>query len=113
MVDGKLFYPCAMDCSFEENNNFYPVNIKVSTTKTADNLNCKLEIYYALTGKIPPFSNGVIWEIYFKNLNVEFVNSTTAKNGKTKKNDLWRICKILQIFTTIQTKIIAKKNQKI
>ena len=45
--------------------------------------------------------------------NVEFVNSTTAKNGKTKKNDLWRICKILQIFTTIQTKIIAKKNQKI
>ena len=102
-----------VDFSFEENNNFYPINIKVSTTKTADNLNCKLEIYYALTGKIPPFSNGVIWEIYFKNLNVEFVNSTTAKNGKTKKNDLWRICKILQIFTTIQTKIIAKKNQKI
>lgn len=59
-----------VDFSFEENNNFYPINIKVSTTKTADNLNCKLGIYYALTGKIPPFSNGVIWETYFKNLKV-------------------------------------------
>ena len=33
-----------------------------------DNLNCKLGIYYALTGKIPPFGNGVSWEIYFKTL---------------------------------------------
>lgn len=57
-----------MDFSFEENNIFYPVNIKVSTTKTTDNLNCKLGIYYALTGKIPPFGNGVSWEIYFKTL---------------------------------------------
>lgn len=30
------------DFSFEENEQFYPVNIKISTTKTADNLNCKL-----------------------------------------------------------------------
>lgn len=57
-----------VDFSFEENNIFYPVNIKVSTTKTTDNLNCKLGIYYALTGQIPPFNNGVVWETYFKNL---------------------------------------------
>ncbi|WP_026943009.1 hypothetical protein [Helicobacter rodentium] len=57
-----------VDFSFYENNVFCPVNIKVSTTKTTDNLNCKLGIYYALTGKIPPFDNSVSWEIYFKTL---------------------------------------------
>lgn len=57
-----------VDFSFEENEIFYPINIKVSTTKTTDNLNCKLGIYYALTGKIPPFGNGVSWEYYFKSL---------------------------------------------
>lgn len=57
-----------VDFSFKENDNFIPVNIKVSTTKTADNLNCKLGIYYALTGKIPTFNNGIPWEQYFKNL---------------------------------------------
>ena len=57
-----------VDFSFYENNVFYPVNIKVSTTKTTDNLNCKLGIYYALTGKIPPFSNVISWEVYFKTL---------------------------------------------
>lgn len=56
------------DFSFSENNIFYPINIKISTTKTTDNLNCKLGIYYALTGEFPPFNNGVSWEIYFKTL---------------------------------------------
>lgn len=28
------------DFSFEENGEFFPVNIKVTTTDTADNLNC-------------------------------------------------------------------------
>ncbi|HEC1562348.1 TPA: restriction endonuclease [Campylobacter upsaliensis] len=51
-----------VDFSFEENNIFYPVNIKVSTTKTTDNLNCKLGIYYALTGKEPTFGNGINWK---------------------------------------------------
>lgn len=54
-----------MDFSFEIKGAFYPVNIKVSTMQTADNLNCKLGIYYALTGQIPPFNNGVDWETYF------------------------------------------------
>lgn len=57
-----------VDFSFEENGRFYPVNIKVSTTHTTDNLNCKLGIYYTLTGQIPPFSNGVDWESYFRAL---------------------------------------------
>lgn len=57
-----------IDFSFEENGKFYPVNIKVTTTKTADNLNCKLGIYYALTGTLPNFGNGISWENYFKNL---------------------------------------------
>ncbi len=57
-----------VDFSFMENGIFYPINIKVSTTQTTDNLNCKLGIYYALTGQIPPFSNGVDWESYFRAL---------------------------------------------
>ena len=56
------------DFAFEENDIFYPVNIKVSTTETADNLNCKLGIYYALTGKLPDFKNGISWENYLKKL---------------------------------------------
>lgn len=57
-----------VDFSFSENEVFIPVNIKVSTTKTADNLNCKLGIYYALTGQIPPFNNSVFWDNYFRAL---------------------------------------------
>ena len=56
------------DFAFEENDIFYPVNIKVSTTETADNLNCKLGIYYALTGKLPDFKNGISWENYLHKL---------------------------------------------
>ncbi|WRB56770.1 restriction endonuclease [Helicobacter pylori] len=44
----KHFFPIQLpkarewwDFSFEENDIFYPVNIKTTTTKTADNLNCK------------------------------------------------------------------------
>ncbi|WP_237015067.1 restriction endonuclease [Helicobacter pylori] len=44
----KHFFPIQLpkarewwDFSFEENDIFYPVNIKITTTKTADNLNCK------------------------------------------------------------------------
>ena len=57
-----------VDFSFEVGGVFYPVNIKVSTTHTTDNLNCKLGIYYVLTGQIPPFGNGVDWETYFRTL---------------------------------------------
>ncbi|GIZ14246.1 hypothetical protein [Capnocytophaga catalasegens] len=56
------------DFSFEEKGDFFPVNIKVTTTNTADNLNCKLGIYYALTGLLPDFSNGIDWLNYFEKL---------------------------------------------
>ncbi|WP_278917253.1 restriction endonuclease [Helicobacter pullorum] len=65
-----------VDFSFSENEIFIPANIKVSTTKTADNLNCKLGIYYALTGQIPPFNNGVSWENYFKTLSENLQENT-------------------------------------
>ncbi len=56
------------DFGFEENDIFYPVNIKITTTKTADNLNCKLGIYYALCGLLPEFNNEIAWEKYFQKL---------------------------------------------
>lgn len=68
------------DFSFKQNDNFYPVNIKISTTKTADNLNCKLGIYYALTGELPDFNNGVNWETYF---------ATLSKNIKENSKDYY------------------------
>lgn len=56
------------DFSFTDNSSFYPVNIKVTTTETADNLNCKLGIYYCLTGSMPHFQNTLNWLNYFENL---------------------------------------------
>lgn len=53
------------DFAFEENNTFYPVNIKITKLST-DNLNCKLGIYYALSGKIPHFDNKINWTTFFK-----------------------------------------------
>lgn len=56
------------DFGFEENGIFCPINIKLSTLTTADNLNCKLGIYYALTGQDPNFRNELGWEGYFQKL---------------------------------------------
>ncbi|HCN38341.1 MAG TPA: restriction endonuclease [Bacteroidetes bacterium] len=56
------------DFSFEESGIFYPVNIKVTDTTHADNLNCKLGIYYSLTGILPDFSNEINWMRYFEKL---------------------------------------------
>lgn len=56
------------DFSFEENGRYIPVNIKISKTDTTDNLNCKVGIYYALTGKIPSFDNQIDWGNYLKRL---------------------------------------------
>ncbi|MFP6042998.1 restriction endonuclease [Helicobacter pylori] len=62
------------DFSFEENDIFYPVNI--TTTKTADNLNCKLGIYYALCGLLPEFNNKIAWEKYFQKLHKDLSKNT-------------------------------------
>ncbi|GAA8525699.1 hypothetical protein HpDR58_24430 [Helicobacter pylori] len=64
------------DFSFEENKIFYPVNIKTTTTKTADNLNCKLGIYYALCGLLPEFNNEIAWEKYFQKLHKDLGKNT-------------------------------------
>ncbi|MCQ2840130.1 restriction endonuclease [Helicobacter pylori] len=62
------------DFSFEENDIFYPVNI--TTTKTADNLNGKLRIYYALCGLLPEFNNEIAWEKYFQKLHKDLGKNT-------------------------------------
>ncbi|GAA7531712.1 hypothetical protein ckin28_10930 [Helicobacter pylori] len=64
------------DFSFEENKIFYPVNIKTTTTKTADNLNGKLGIYYALCGLVPKFNNEIAWEKYFQKLHKDLGTNT-------------------------------------
>lgn len=65
------------DFSFEVDNIFYPINIKVSTMQTRDNLNCKLGIYYALTGKLPNFDNEIKWADFF-----EAIKYNLAENSK-------------------------------
>ncbi len=62
------------DFSFKENDIFYPVNI--TTTKTADNLNGKLGIYYALCGLLPEFNNEIAWEKYFQKLHKDLGKNT-------------------------------------
>ncbi len=62
------------DFSFEKNDIFYPVNI--TTTKTTDNLNGKLGIYYALCGLLPEFNNEIAWEKYFQKLHKDLGKNT-------------------------------------
>ncbi len=64
------------DLSFKKNDIFYPVNIKNTTTKTADNLNGKLGIYYALCGLLPEFNNEIAWEKYFQKLHKDLGKNT-------------------------------------
>ncbi|MGL2701468.1 restriction endonuclease [Helicobacter pylori] len=64
------------DFSFKKNDIFYPVNIKTTTTKTADNLNGKLGIYYALCGLVPEFNNKIAWEKYFQKLHKDLGKNT-------------------------------------
>ena len=65
------------DFSINDENSFYPVNIKTTDTTHADNLNCKLGIYYALTGLLPDFPNEINWLNYFEKL---------KENIETNKN---------------------------
>ncbi len=58
----------------KKNDIFYPVNI--TTTKTADNLNGKLGIYYALCGLLPEFNNEIAWEKYFQKLHKDLGKNT-------------------------------------
>ena len=60
------------DFAIEGNHKFFPVNIKVTNTTTTDNLNCKLGIYYALTGLKPSFGNEISWLPFFEKLKQAF-----------------------------------------
>lgn len=55
------------DIAIKNENKFYPINIKVTNLKENqnDNLNCKLGIYYALTGQKPDFANEIKWKDFF------------------------------------------------
>ena len=64
-----------MDFSFEQDGELLPVNIKVSSTTTADNLNCKLGIYYVLSGMLPSFDNGIKWDEYFRILHKDIASN--------------------------------------
>ncbi|CAK00038.1 hypothetical protein [Helicobacter acinonychis] len=91
------------DFGFEENDIFYPVNIKITTTKTADNLNCKLGIYYALCGLLPTFNNEIAWEKYFQKL-CEDLGTNTNRDYYfliINKNDLKDI--FINSLKSIQT----------
>lgn len=61
------------DFSLTAGGVFYPVNLKIADVggAQADNLNCKLGIYYALTGRMPEFANEISWFSYFKHLKAD------------------------------------------
>ena len=65
------------DFSVTHEGLFYPVNIKVSTCKEADNLSCKLGLYYALIGLLPIFSNEISWESFFNLLKTNLEKDST------------------------------------
>lgn len=54
-----------VDFTVEGHETFVPVNIKVTNMDgSADNLSCKLGMFYALTGFRPDFHNTISWENY-------------------------------------------------
>lgn len=54
-----------------DGNKKYPVNIKVSNLEGNDNVQCKLGIYYSVTGIWPDFSNQVSWESFFSKVELD------------------------------------------
>ncbi|WRB52526.1 restriction endonuclease [Helicobacter pylori] len=98
------------DFSFEENDIFYPVNIKTTTTKTADNLNCKLGIYYALCGLLPTFNNEIAWEKYFQKLHKDLGKNTDKGIQTLQPNNLPFQCKWDNNREIIQRDFDGSKN---
>jgi len=87
-----------------ESGENIPVNIKVSSTSTNDNVQCKLGIYYALTGLWPDFPNEIAWGEYFRKLRK---NLSSAKNKDyyflivSKKNPTDIFCTSLKQINTL------------
>jgi hypothetical protein len=46
----------------------YPINIKTSKLNSNDNVQCKLGIYYAVTGIWPTFQNEISWGNFFEKI---------------------------------------------
>lgn len=67
------------DFAIKKGNEKIPVNIKVTSTSTADNVQCKLGMYYALTGIWPNFANEMPWGEYFSLLQRD-INTKTDKD---------------------------------
>ena len=82
------------DFAINTKKEFYPVNIKTTDTTHADNLNCKLGIYYALTGLLPDFPNEINWLNYFEKLK-ENIETNENKDyyflviNKTENTDIF------------------------
>ena len=72
---------------------YIPVNIKVAETITTDNLNCKIGIYYALTGKLPTFDNQIDWGNYLEKLRNDICENDLDYYfliiNKNKLNDIY------------------------
>ena len=49
----------------------YPVNIKTSKLNSNDNVQCKLGIYYAVTGIWPTFQNEISWGKFFEKIGAD------------------------------------------
>ena len=57
------------DFSIRDGGVLLPVNLKLTKLgDTPDNMNCKLGIYYALTGREPDFANEKPWPGFFERL---------------------------------------------
>ena len=67
------------DITCEDDQRTYPINIKISNLRGNDNVQCKLGIYYALTGIWPTFQNEISWENFFRKLS-EDIDTATDKD---------------------------------
>lgn len=92
------------DFAIKNGGEKIPVNIKVSSTSTADNVQCKLGMYYALTGIWPTFANEMPWGEYFALLN-KGLNTKTDKDYYilvvSKKNPRDVFCTSLKQIQTL------------
>lgn len=67
-TDNREWYDFAIQSS-KDSSFFVPVNIKVTELKGADNLSCKLGVFWALSGVLPAsvgLNNSCGWDKYFK-----------------------------------------------
>jgi hypothetical protein len=66
-------------CVTDESGAWFPVNVKITETITADNLSSKEGLFYALTGIDPVVSRISInsWGSFFKNLKKSLIEDAT------------------------------------